>query len=267
MKEIKTVRDLIDALLDYNLDAEVFIGDNLYNEVELSYGGSDGCTPKTCEHVGLHMKYLHKYRKDEDKVEHEVIDDDFDVETEPKEDTTLDERHYCTELLDHEHYYEETLVITDPCYLKGSTPDMRAGTIYGDWTCMVYPGHINTNHQYEIWDEKYVKFFNKYNFAVLSPEEQEKVSKEFRKEKEKWIKENTLGEFCADAGEVGVFRWSAISSNDKAWINEHPGCAAIIENVTGTVWINTTVDSKNGSKSRHIICDGETPFFTMQSGL
>lgn len=56
MKEIKTVRDLINALLDYNVDAEVFIGDNLYNEIELSYGGSDGCTVKNCEHVGLHIK-------------------------------------------------------------------------------------------------------------------------------------------------------------------------------------------------------------------
>ena len=50
-----TVRELIKQLLDYNLDAKVFVGDNLYNTPELSYGGGEGCTKKNCQDVGIQI--------------------------------------------------------------------------------------------------------------------------------------------------------------------------------------------------------------------
>ena len=53
MGSIDTVRDLIIALLNYNLDAKVFVGNCIYNKVYLTYGSSDGCTPKTCDTVGI----------------------------------------------------------------------------------------------------------------------------------------------------------------------------------------------------------------------
>lgn len=51
-----TVRELIKELLDYNQDAIVFVGDNIYNTPELCFGGSDGCTKKNCEDVGILIK-------------------------------------------------------------------------------------------------------------------------------------------------------------------------------------------------------------------
>ena len=51
-----TVRELIKELLDYNQDAIVFVGDNLYNTPELTYGSAEGCTKKNCEDVGIHIK-------------------------------------------------------------------------------------------------------------------------------------------------------------------------------------------------------------------
>ena len=48
-----TVKDLIKELLEYNLDATVFVGDCLNNTPELSYGGKDACTKKDCEDVGI----------------------------------------------------------------------------------------------------------------------------------------------------------------------------------------------------------------------
>ena len=50
-----TVRDLIRELLDYNLDAVVYVDDNLYNTPSLSYGGGEGCTKKNCDDVGIHI--------------------------------------------------------------------------------------------------------------------------------------------------------------------------------------------------------------------
>lgn len=51
-----TVKELIKQLLDYNPNAQVYIGDNLYNEIELTYGSSDGVTKENCEDVGFHIK-------------------------------------------------------------------------------------------------------------------------------------------------------------------------------------------------------------------
>lgn len=51
-----TVRELIKELLDYNQDADVYVGDNLYNTPELTYGSAEGCTKKNCEDVGIHIK-------------------------------------------------------------------------------------------------------------------------------------------------------------------------------------------------------------------
>ena len=51
--------------------------------------------------------------------------------------------------------FKGTIVVTDPCYMKGVECPMQRGTIYGDWSCMVYPGNINENKKHEEWDEHY----------------------------------------------------------------------------------------------------------------
>ena len=50
---IKTVRELIKALEEFNPDALVFVGDNLNNHVSLMWGGYDDCTKENCQDVGI----------------------------------------------------------------------------------------------------------------------------------------------------------------------------------------------------------------------
>ena len=51
-----TVRELIEELKAFNQDAIVFIGDNIDNELDISWGGSEGCTKEDCEDVGFNIK-------------------------------------------------------------------------------------------------------------------------------------------------------------------------------------------------------------------
>lgn len=51
-----TVRELIEELKAFNQDAIVFIGDNIDNELYISWGGAEGCTKEDCEDVGFNIK-------------------------------------------------------------------------------------------------------------------------------------------------------------------------------------------------------------------
>lgn len=55
MKHIETVKDLITALLDYNQDAKVCIGNNFNNRVALGWSGGEGCKKKDCQYLCLDM--------------------------------------------------------------------------------------------------------------------------------------------------------------------------------------------------------------------
>lgn len=55
MKNIETVKDLITALLDFNMDAKVCIGDNFENRVSLGWSGGEGCKKKDCQYVCLDL--------------------------------------------------------------------------------------------------------------------------------------------------------------------------------------------------------------------
>lgn len=236
---IKTVRELIKALADFNPDAKVYIGDNINNHVTLSWGGFDGCNKENCEDVGFQIE-------GEENGE-QPSDPDFALEQEQR-------------------LFGETIVITDPCYMKRTTPLIKTSTIYGDWSCMVYPGKMGENKDPEEWDEKYFKHYNEYNFSDKTEEEKEKMRNDWKWYKRRWREEHTLGEFCADAGEVGVFEWNRLTEEEKKWIMEHEWCAAVIENVDGVVGFKTITDGE-GNRSRHVVCLGKTNFFTVQSGF
>ena len=122
-----------------------------------------------------------------------------------------------------------TIVITDPCYMKGcfSSALMRRSTLYGDWSCMVYPGTMDENEKPEEWDEFYFKFWHDYNFGGHSDEEKKSLHEDFKKFKSDW-QQNILGEFCADGGEVAVYYWDNLGEENKKWVKEHPWCATII---------------------------------------
>ncbi|MBO6255717.1 MAG: hypothetical protein J6O49_19070 [Bacteroidaceae bacterium] len=51
-----TVRELIEELKAFNQDAIVFIGDNIDNELDISWGGAEGCTKEDCDDVGFNIK-------------------------------------------------------------------------------------------------------------------------------------------------------------------------------------------------------------------
>ena len=163
-----------------------------------------------------------------------------------------------------------TIVITDPCYMKGcySHALMRRNTIYGDWSCMVYPGTMEENKKPEEWDEFYFKFWNDYNFGGHSDEEKKTLHEEFKKFREEWNK-NILGEFCADGGEVAVYDWDELGDENKQWVKEHPWCATVIEDFVGDVDFVITKDEDN-HQSVHVVGTGFKgceSFFSVQSGF
>ena len=50
------VKELIEILKGFNQEAIVYIGDNIGNELDISWGGSEGCTKEDCEDVGFSIK-------------------------------------------------------------------------------------------------------------------------------------------------------------------------------------------------------------------
>ena len=50
------VKELIEILKEFNQEAIVFIGDNIDNELDISWGGAEGCTKEDCEDVGFNIK-------------------------------------------------------------------------------------------------------------------------------------------------------------------------------------------------------------------
>lgn len=161
-----------------------------------------------------------------------------------------------------------TIVITDPCYIKHTLkyqPPMKRGTIYGDWSCMVYPGNMQENKKYEEWSEKYKAFWKDYNFGGHTDEEKKQILDEFNKYEKEWKENEVIGEFCADSGQVAVFEWDRLSEEDKRWTLDHPWCAAIIKDFFGDVEFNV-----EDGKYLHLIGISENhvnDFFTVQSGF
>lgn len=157
-----------------------------------------------------------------------------------------------------------SIVITDPCYIKYSLSNaciMKRNTIYGDWSCMTYPGTMENNPLPEQWNEAYFKFFRDYNNPENSEEQKTEIYNTFKEFSENW-KSNIIGQFCADSGNVGVFLYGILSDEDKQWINEHPWCATIIKDFNGEVEFEV-IDNQ-----LHVIGKSDTkPFFTTQSGF
>lgn len=156
-----------------------------------------------------------------------------------------------------------TFVITDPCYVKHSYPLKKRNTIYGDWSCMVYKGNRKENTLPKQWDEFYFKFFKEYNSEPLVSNEEKRKKKyeEYKVKKENWLKENCIGEFTADAGEVGIFNWNTMTPEDRKWCEEHPWCATIIKNFDGE--INFEVEND----TLYVVGKGNFDFFSTQSGF
>jgi hypothetical protein len=57
---------LIEQLKQFNQNAVVSIGDNYDNELEISWGYSDGCTKERCEVVNFDIKHKNEENKPEE---------------------------------------------------------------------------------------------------------------------------------------------------------------------------------------------------------
>lgn len=125
-------------------------------------------------------------------------------------------------------------------------------TIYGDWSCSTYKV-----------DEEPKEFLENVLRTLNVNLENEEYG-----EDESIIPDEGIyiGEFCADAGLVGVFLLDEIlayNPNWKVWIDEHPWCATIIEDFDGEV--EYYIDEVD--KEAHIVGTGNINFYTVQTGI
>jgi hypothetical protein len=84
-------------------------------------------------------------------------------------------------------------------------------------------------------------------------------------DKNKFIEEHTLGEFCADAGKVCVVYLDEVLKFNpyfEEWAKRHPWCVTIIEDFDGDV--DYTVGEE---MDLHLVGTGNKPFYTAQAGL
>lgn len=122
-------------------------------------------------------------------------------------------------------------------------------TIYGDWSCSTY-------------QTEEPKEFMESVLRILND------NLENEEDSEDWIpyEGEYIGEFCADAGLVGVFLLDEILAYNpewKSWIEEHPWCATIIEDFEGEV--EYYIDKVD--KEAHIVGTGSINFYTAQTGI
>ena len=184
--------------------------------------------------------------------------------------------------------FKGTIVITDPCYLDiglNTTEDLweKSGygedlsvlgcsqwisedTIYGDWDCFTYKGKSeDVIKQIKEWNYTYMKFLRDYNDPNITPEERDVLLNTYKTNKARFLEENTLGEFCADAGKVCVVYLKEIlkvNPEFKEWAKTHQWCVTIIENFDGDVTYEVDENTE-----AHIVGKGNINFYTSQSGL
>lgn len=123
-------------------------------------------------------------------------------------------------------------------------------TIYGDWSCSTYQ------------TEEEPKEFMESILQILND------NLENGEDSEDWIpyEGKYIGEFCADAGLVGVFLLDEILAYNpewKSWIEEHPWCATIIKDFEGEV--EYYIDKVD--EDAHIVGTGNINFYTVQTGI
>lgn len=145
----------------------------------------------------------------------------------------------------------------------GLTNYISESTIYGDWSCTTW-STLRKDVEEQI-------------------EELNKLCKESRKAKEKYVRDSVqskiygdkwadatidmkkLGTFCADAGMVAVFLLEEVliyNPDFSKWIEEHPWCVTVIPDFDGDIqyYVDINVNA-------HIIGIGNINFFTIQTGF
>lgn len=180
--------------------------------------------------------------------------------------------------------FNGTIIITDPCYIVkdndwdkcdcgdnmerlGFTNYICGSTIYGDWSCFTYKGSEPNGEVIDSWGDIYLRFFGDYNSEEYrnNPEKRKELYDTFVKSKQDFLSKYCYGEFCADAGMVGVFDLDEVRKYNPdidEWIASHKWCVTVIPDFDGEV--EYTIDEDN---EVHIIGTGNIGFYTTQSGF
>ena len=125
-------------------------------------------------------------------------------------------------------------------------------TIYGDWSCTTY----QTEEEPKELLESILRILNDNLENEAYGDERLPIPKVGK----------AIGEFCADAGLVGVFLLDEILAYNpewKSWIEEHSWCATIIKDFEGEV--EYYIDKVDGEA--HIVGTGNINFYTAQTGV
>ena len=136
--------------------------------------------------------------------------------------------------------FKGTIVITDPCYLDGGNETLNSG----NW-----------------WEESdYGEHLEKFGFTTYMTKDTligDWSWHTYKKETKK-----VIGQFCADAGLVGVYLLEEIlnfNPNFEQWAQEHSWCATIIKNFDGDVKYKK---KKKNDDLFHIVGKGNINFET-----
>ncbi|MDR2704338.1 MAG: hypothetical protein LBC02_01035 [Planctomycetaceae bacterium] len=168
------------------------------------------------------------------------------------------------------HYDNETIVITDPCYLESgknqkdldyfnfqpAKPYIFTSTLYGDWACHTL---LNTDEFNKV-DEEMDAYRHDWMYPLIRYGNSAKV-KELKEQLDKFV----LGQFCADSGNVIVCSLQdALIFNPEfeEFVKKHYWCVTKIENFTGDVLYHE-VDRH----TCYLEGIGNIPFITRQTGL
>jgi hypothetical protein len=176
-------------------------------------------------------------------------------------------------------YENETIVITDPCYLNSGNkpkkihdpyspkntdnfqaklPYIYASTLYGDWSCHTL---LNTE-EFQQLDAEMDQYRSDWKYPLIKRMNR-RVVKALKNKLDKFV----LGQFCADSSKVIVCAMTdVLAFNPKAkktlFTPDQAWRVTVIEKFTGTVTYNV-VDTA----TCYIEGVGNVPFITRQTGL
>ena len=129
---------------------------------------------------------------------------------------------------------DDTIIITDPCYLGDD--------ING-----------NDNRGYELDSIYRSTLYGDWSCTVYDTD----TNKE-------------IGKFCADSGEVGVFKLKEIIKSYPKFLKdlkEYPHIATMINNFTGSVIIKVEFDKKDKNFYCYVKGEGNINFISRQTGF
>lgn len=138
-------------------------------------------------------------------------------------------------------FNNEDVLITDPCYVDKDDDWERCG--YGSNMEVLGINHYLTRDT----------LYGDWSCTTFNTDTNEK-----------------LGEFCADAGLVSVFKYDEVKAYNpdiEKWCEEHTWCATIIKNFTGTVQIKVGFDHEYYDFYCYVEGKGSVNFKGCQTGF